>query len=599
MGQPFFLEMIKDRKVAYITVKNADYIRTLQFGRQLKQYASESIVVSSEKGNPLTRSLDIRKKIRDIDLNYYDVVIAGFLPQLIWKDVIKGLRVSGSDRTVLIADMFLSLYDTVVLDRKLFSRSGLIAGLCKKLDKLVVNDASLIITDTKADAEYFINEFGEGKAVFETLYLEADPEFVNMDGGIEEHACEYSDIEACGLKNSDIEGDSSEGSFISDVTHANKILYFGTGLPLQGTGYVVDAMKILSEECGCECVYIGGDRYLTSKQKKALRSANITYYKYLPQADLYKKIASADMCLAGHFAPDIDKSDRTIPGKAFIYELYGKKMILGDTRANHEIFSPDERHIFVKRGSAKAIVEAVRSVYGAVMKEADNKLCVSMILPIYNAKRCLSRCLESILSQTMPLDKFEVILVDDGSTDGSDSICDEYSNAYENINVIHKKNGGAASARNAGLLEATGEYIAFVDPDDYLDADYLKIPYEEAYKTEADIVIFDAIKEYPKDKGAGDRNKNKVVAKNNTRRLLRHSEKVFVTSDPQDIMSMRCQILYPYMNAHACGEDFFRNIPLAAPWDKLYRKSFLDENDLRFSEELKVLDDMCFNFVAF
>jgi hypothetical protein len=189
MGQPFFLEMIKDRKVAYITVKNADYIRTLQFGRQLKQYASESIVVSSEKGNPLTRSLDIRKKIRDIDLNYYDVVIAGFLPQLIWKDIRKRLSASSSDRfnrTVLVADMFLSLYDTVVLDRKLFSRSGLIAGLCKKLDKLVVNDASLIITDTKADTEYFINEFCESKAAFEAWYLEADPELVNIDDGIKE-----------------------------------------------------------------------------------------------------------------------------------------------------------------------------------------------------------------------------------------------------------------------------------------------------------------------------------------------------------------------------------------------------------------------------
>lgn len=367
MGQPFFLEMIKDRKVTYITVKNADYIRTLQFGRLLKQYASESIVVSSEKGNPLTRSLDIRKKIRNLDLNYYDVVIAGFLPQLIWKDIRKELRVSGSDssnRTVLIADMFLSLYDTVVLDRRFVSMKGPGASLCRKLDKLVVNDASLIITDTKADAEYFISEFCEGKAAFETLYLEADPELVNIVGGIEKHACEYSDIEACGLKNSDIEVDSSEGSFISDVTHANKILYFGTGLPLQGTGYVVDAMKILSEECGYECIYIGGDRYLSSSQRKALKSSNITYYKYMPQADLYKQIAGADICLAGHFAPDIDKSDRTIPGKAFIYELYSKKMILGDTRANHEIFSPDERHIFVKRGSVKAIVEAVRSVYG-------------------------------------------------------------------------------------------------------------------------------------------------------------------------------------------------------------------------------------------
>ena len=367
MGQPFFLEMIKDRKVAYITVKNADYIRTLQFGRLLKQYASENIVVSSEKGNPLTRSLDIRKKIRDIDLNYYDVVIAGFLPQLIWKDIRKRISASSSDRsnkTVLVADMFLSLYDTVVLDRRLVSPKGHVASLCRKLDKLVVNDASLIITDTKADAEYFINEFGEGKAAFETLYLEADPVFASKDDGIKEYVCEDSDIESYGFKDSDSEGDSSESSFISDVAHANKILYFGTGLPLQGTGYVVDAMKILSEEYGYKCVYIGGDRYLTSKQKKTLRSGYITYYKYLPQAELYKQIARSDMCLAGHFAPDIDKSDRTIPGKAFIYELYSKKMILGDTRANHEIFSPDERHIFVKRGSAKAIVEAVRSVYG-------------------------------------------------------------------------------------------------------------------------------------------------------------------------------------------------------------------------------------------
>lgn len=354
MGQPFFLEMIKDRKVAYITVKNADYIRTLQFGRQLKQYASESIVVSSEKGNPLTRSLDIRKKIRNLDLNYYDVVIAGFLPQLIWKDTRKRLNASSSNRTVLVADMFLSLYDTVVLDRRLVSPKGPVASLCRKLDKLVVNDASLIITDTKADAEYFINEFGEGKATCETLYLEADSEFVNKDDGIKEYLYEDSDIE----------DDSFGSSIISDDIHAKRILYFGTGLPLQGTGYVVDAMKSLSEEYGYECIYIGGDRYLSSSQRKALKSSNITYYKYMPQADLYKQIAGADICLAGHFAPDIDKSDRTIPGKAFIYELYSKKMILGDTRANHEIFSPDERHIFVKRGSVKAIVEAVRSVYG-------------------------------------------------------------------------------------------------------------------------------------------------------------------------------------------------------------------------------------------
>lgn len=89
---------------------------------------------------------------------------------------------------------------------------------------------------------------------------------------------------------------------------------------------------------------------------------------------------------------------------------------------------------------------------------------ISIIIPVYNVKKYLRECLDSILAQSYK--DFEIILVDDGSTDSSGNICDEYSMKYENIKVLHKNNNGLSSARNAGLDIAQGEYILFIDSDD-------------------------------------------------------------------------------------------------------------------------------------
>lgn len=187
----------------------------------------------------------------------------------------------------------------------------------------------------------------------------------------------------------------------------------------------------------------------------------------------------------------------------------------------------------------------------------------------------------------MSQDNIEVILVNDGSSDSSVSICNEYAYIYDNIRVVHKNNGGAASARNAGLQIAKGKYVAFVDPDDYIDSAYCELPYNEALRTNADIVIFDAVKEYQEDN-----------VKEQSKELC-HADYPFVTDNKEDIKSMRCQILYPYMNAKGGKSIFYKDIPLAAPWDKLYKRSFLISNNLEFPEELEVLDDMSFNFMAF
>lgn len=103
---------------------------------------------------------------------------------------------------------------------------------------------------------------------------------------------------------------------------------------------------------------------------------------------------------------------------------------------------------------------------------------ISVIVPVYKAEQYLDRCVKSILEQTYQ--NFELILVDDGSPDNSPSLCDEWAKNDNHIYVIHKENGGASSARNAGLKIAKGRWIAFADSDDWLDRTALKTLYDLA-----------------------------------------------------------------------------------------------------------------------
>ncbi len=92
---------------------------------------------------------------------------------------------------------------------------------------------------------------------------------------------------------------------------------------------------------------------------------------------------------------------------------------------------------------------------------------ISVIVPVYNIKKYLKKCVDSIINQTY--DNLEIILVDDGSTDGSGTLCDQMAELDERIIVIHKKNGGLSDARNAGIEKSTGEVLSFIDGDDYID----------------------------------------------------------------------------------------------------------------------------------
>ena len=110
---------------------------------------------------------------------------------------------------------------------------------------------------------------------------------------------------------------------------------------------------------------------------------------------------------------------------------------------------------------------------------------LSVIVPVYNVENYLEKCVKSIIEQNI-ID-FEVILVDDGSTDNSGHLCDELSKNDARIQVIHKKNGGLSSARNAGLLKATGKYVSFIDSDDFIDPNMYETMLDALERTGKDI----------------------------------------------------------------------------------------------------------------
>ncbi len=205
---------------------------------------------------------------------------------------------------------------------------------------------------------------------------------------------------------------------------------------------------------------------------------------------------------------------------------------------------------------------------------------LSIIIPAYKVENYLEKCLQSIIKaqrKNNNLPQAEVIIVDDGSPDSSGKIADAYAIKYPYIKVIHKKNSGVAAARNTGMEAAHGKWLYFVDSDDWLTVNALSILCERALQLyDADVIIFDAWKH----------SKKKVCS-------WEHFEKDYIWTNRNDIFRLQCGMLY-----YPASFSKMR-VSLAAPWDKLYKKSFLQKNNLCFPEHLKVLDDMVFNMEVF
>lgn len=163
---------------------------------------------------------------------------------------------------------------------------------------------------------------------------------------------------------------------------------------------------------------------------------------------------------------------------------------------------------------------------------------ISVIIPIYNAGKFIRKCLESIVNQMFT--DFEVICIDDGSTDESSSILSEYASRYKNITVVQQKNMGQGPTRNRGVSLAVGKYIKFVDADDYLHLDALQILYETAERTKADIIV------------------SKAFCVNET-------------GDNISPLKMWNSLIGNYSRQEFINIDFFNNACSPVLWDKLIR----------------------------
>lgn len=174
---------------------------------------------------------------------------------------------------------------------------------------------------------------------------------------------------------------------------------------------------------------------------------------------------------------------------------------------------------------------------------------VSVIIPVYNVRPYVAEALDSVIFQTY--ENLEIIVIDDGSSDGSGAICDEYARRDRRIQVVHQKNKGLSTARNVGLNQMTGDIVAFLDPDDAYDHRMIEIMLKEMNKQKADIVIC-----------GFSTHKTKGRMKPKTAKRINKKSRVLSKSD------MQMEIL----NAH------FES----APWNKIYKKAIW--RDLRFPD---------------
>lgn len=188
---------------------------------------------------------------------------------------------------------------------------------------------------------------------------------------------------------------------------------------------------------------------------------------------------------------------------------------------------------------------------------------VSIIIPVYNADKYLSASMQNVLNQTYH--NIEVILIDDGSTDSSGQICDEYAKQDQRIKVLHQENSGVSTARNNGIRNATGKYIMFLDVDDGIDNDLLEDNLSLLLQYDADLLIYCFRYYYP-------------------------DKEIFSDNILQD-------------SFWGSGEEFFRNRLieiidhelLHAPWNKLISRKLLIDNSILFDTRYSIYEDITFS----
>lgn len=192
---------------------------------------------------------------------------------------------------------------------------------------------------------------------------------------------------------------------------------------------------------------------------------------------------------------------------------------------------------------------------------------ISIIVPVYNTEKYLDKCINSMVNQT--LKNIEIILINDGSTDNSLSICKGYADADNRIKLFSIDNSGAGAARNVGLSHSNGDYIGFVDSDDWIENDMFEKLYDKALETRSSIVSCNFYRNY-----TNEQIKNNIKFKNGF-----FSEKEIKNN------------IFPEL---ICSEKLTTGVPINM-WSKIYKRDLIKKNNIVFKEELLGGQDLLFS----
>lgn len=192
------------------------------------------------------------------------------------------------------------------------------------------------------------------------------------------------------------------------------------------------------------------------------------------------------------------------------------------------------------------------------------QVMISVIIPVYNSEKYLRKCIDSVLAQSYT--NFELILVNDGSTDKSAAICDEFAEKDERVKVFHNKNMGVSSSRNFALDRATGSYIYFTDSDDWIEAELLNDCIEILENEKLDIITFGYMINTKND---FDEVVNSIKKTPGNKTYIKGKDKISVNNGLLTLLGYAC--------------------------NKVYRKSLIDKLNLRFNEDISLFEDFIFN----
>ena len=211
-------------------------------------------------------------------------------------------------------------------------------------------------------------------------------------------------------------------------------------------------------------------------------------------------------------------------------------------------------------------------------KKMNSMHKVSIIAPVYNMEKYIHQFLDSVIKQTYK--NIEIILVDDGSKDGSGEILDDYAQKDERIKVIHKQNAGVSMARNDGISIATGDYFYIVDSDDWLEKNAVELLMKRVVETGADVIIAD----------------NFISFESGRETIAKKFDNEFTSHDKEMIVTLQKTVLFSgYAPYHKASQEF----EISAMWDKLVKKSVITNNNLKFDPGMHgIFDDGVFNIAV-